>query len=139
VPRWLAAQPDQPTTIAELQLLLDRFTAAYNTRRPHRSLDRRTPLAAYLARPKATPAPATGSTGTEPDTRVRRDRIDTSGVVTLRYHGRLYHIGLGRRHAGTRVLVLARDLHVRVLNTDGELIRELQLDPSRDYQPQARP
>ena len=45
--------------------------------------------------------------------------------------------GLGRRHAG--VLVLARDRHIRVLTTEGELLRELTLDPSRDYQPQARP
>jgi transposase InsO family protein len=41
--QWLAAQPDQPTTIVELQALLDIFVIEYNTRRPHRSLDRRTP------------------------------------------------------------------------------------------------
>jgi hypothetical protein len=60
-------------------------------------------------------------------------------VITLRHHSRLHHTGLGRRHAGTHVLVLAHDRHVRVRNTDGELLRELTLDPSRDYQPQARP
>lgn len=62
-----------------------------------------------------------------------------SGVITLRHNSRLHHIGLGRRHAGTRVLVLVRDLHIRVINTVGELLRELTLDPSRDYQPQPRP
>jgi transposase InsO family protein len=36
--KWLRAQPDQPTTIAELQTLLDTFTIEYNQRRPHRSL-----------------------------------------------------------------------------------------------------
>jgi hypothetical protein len=71
--------------------------------------------------------------------RVRHDRIDNSGVITLRHNSRPHHVGLGRRHAGTRVLVLARDRHIRVLTTDGELLRELTLDPSRDYQPQARP
>ena len=55
------------------------------------------------------------------------------------HHRRLHHIGPGRRHAGTRVLVLVRDRHIRVLTTDGQLLRDLQLDPSRDYQPQARP
>ena len=60
-------------------------------------------------------------------------------MITLRYNSRLHHIGLGRRHAGTRVLVLAHDLDIRVLTTDGELLRELTLDPTRDYQPQARP
>ena len=72
--------------------------------------------------------------------RVRHDRIDTSGVITLRHNSRLHHIGLGRRHARTRVLVLVRDRHIRVLAADGgELLRELTLDPTRDYQPQARP
>jgi hypothetical protein len=59
-------------------------------------------------------------------------------VITLRHNSRLHHIGLGRRHACTRVLVLVHDLQIRVLETDGNLLRELTLDPSRDYQPQAR-
>ncbi len=40
-----------------------------------------------------------------------------------------------RRHAETRVLVLVADLDVQVLTEDGELLRALTLDPSRDYQP----
>ena len=132
--KWLDRQP-RPATVRQLQALLDQFRNYYNTVRPHRALDRRTPQQAYQARPKAVP------TGTPLDTghyRVRHDRIDGSGVITLRHNSRLHHIGLGRRHAGTRVLVLVRDLHIRVLNTDGELLRELTLDPTRDYQPQAR-
>jgi len=39
---------------------------------------------------------------------------------------------------GTRVLVLIDGLRIRVLSEDGELIRELTLDPSRDYQPRGR-
>jgi hypothetical protein len=57
----------------------------------------------------------------------------------MRHNSKLHHIGLGRRHAGTRVLVLVHDLHIRVLNDTGELIRELTLDPSRDYQRQTKP
>jgi hypothetical protein len=35
-------------------------------------------------------------------------------------------------------LILARDLDLRIITQDdGELIRQLTLDPSRDYQPQA--
>jgi transposase InsO family protein len=33
--KWLRAQPQQPTTIAELQALCDHFIAYYNTQRPH--------------------------------------------------------------------------------------------------------
>ena len=112
------------------------FRSYYNTVRPHRALGRRTPGQAYQARPQAVPTATPIDTG---HYRVRHDRIDGSGVITLRHNSRLHHIGLGRRHAGTRVLVLVRDLDVRVLTADGELLRELTLDPSRDYQPQARP
>ena len=46
--KWLRAQPDQPATLTELQVLLDRFRDDYNQRRPHRSLEHRaTPAAAY--------------------------------------------------------------------------------------------
>jgi len=70
--------------------------------------------------------------------RVRRDRIDTDGKLTLRHNSRLHHIGIGRRWARTKVLILARDLDIRIITQDdGELIRELTLDPARDYQPQA--
>ena len=108
--KWLDRQP-RPHTVRQLQALLDNFRAYYNQVRPHRALNRRTPIQAYAARPKAVP------TGTPIDTghyRVRHDRIDNSAVITLRHNSRLHHIGLGRRHAGTRVLVLARDRHIRV-------------------------
>ena len=59
-------------------------------------------------------------------------------MFTLRHNSRLHHIGVGRRHAGTHVLVLVHDLHIRVLTNDGELIPELELDPGKDYQPQAK-
>jgi transposase InsO family protein len=131
--KWLAGQPDQPATLAELQTLLDRFRDDYNHRRPHRALNRRTPAATYAARPKTTP---TGSTADTHD-RVRRDRIDDSGVVTLRHNGQLHHIGIGRTHARTHVLLLIQDLDIRVINAaTGELLRKLTLDPTRDYQPQ---
>jgi transposase InsO family protein len=132
--KWLRAQPQQPTTIAELQALCDHFIAYYNTRRPHRSLNRRTPLAAYQARPKATPA---ASTQPEPQARVRRDVVDSDGKLTLRHAGRLHHIGVGRTHARTPILMLINDLDIRIIQAHtGELIRDLILNPAIDYQPQ---
>jgi hypothetical protein len=56
--------------------------------------------------------------------------------ITLRYKSRLHYEGLCRRHARRRVLVLVADLQVRVLTEDGELPRDLILDPSRRYQAQ---
>jgi hypothetical protein len=53
-------------------------------RRPHRSLPHRaTPAAVYQARPKANPG-----TRTDIHERVRTDRVDEAGSVTLRVAGR---------------------------------------------------
>ena len=106
----------------------------YNTRRPHRAVGRRTPAAAFEARARA--APSLPGFVVPSHYRVRQDRIDSCGKTTLRYRSRLHDIGLGRRYAGARVLVLMADLGVRVLTKDGELLRELTLDPDRNYQPQ---
>jgi transposase InsO family protein len=133
--RWLTNQP-KAATVPELQAQLDRFADYYNMKRPHRALGRRTPAAAFHARPKATPRPSGLAVPTHH--RVRRDKVDRTGVITLRHNSRLHHIGLGRRHAGVRVLVLVAGLDVRVLTEDGQLLRALTLDPSRDYQPQAQ-
>jgi transposase InsO family protein len=132
--KWLARQ-DAPATITALQAQLGAFTSYYNTQRPHRATGRRTPQAAWNARPRAVPA-RQGIRISE-HFRVRRDRVDADGKLTLRHNSRLHHIGIGRAWAGTKVLILARDLQLRIITQDnGELIRELTLDPSRDYQPQ---
>ncbi|MEX1909817.1 IS481 family transposase, partial [Janibacter sp. Y6] len=130
---WLRRQPTQPATIEQLQTLLDRFQHEYNHQRPHRALNRRTPAAAYQARPKAAP-PDEPTARTH--ARVRTDRVN-EGTITLRHAGRLHHIGIGRALNGHRVLVLVHDLEITVVHADtGEIIRQLTLDPTRDYQPQ---
>jgi hypothetical protein len=126
--KWLLAQPVQPATITGLQTLLDAFVRAYNHDRPHRSLPHRaTPAAAFAARPKATPGT---SRARNTHDRVRHDKIDKAGCVTLRVSGRLHHICVGRTLTGTDVLLLVQDLHIRVIPAaTGELLRDLILDP----------
>jgi transposase InsO family protein len=135
--KWLAAQDPQPADLAQLQALLDAFTACYNHQRPHKSLPgRATPATAYAARPKAAP----GDRGADTHDRVRTDIIGTTGTVTLRHAGKLYHIGVGRTHARTHILLLVQDLHVRIIHAaTGELLRDLTLDPTRNYQPTGKP
>jgi len=129
--RWLAAQAPADT-VEELQAQLDRFRDYYNQIRPHRSLSRRTPAQAYTARTKVGPAGTVGG-----HWRMREDRIDDSGAVTVRYNSRLHHIGVGRAHKGTRVRLLIHNDHVRIINANtGQLLRQLIIDPTRDYQPQ---
>lgn len=101
--RWLAARP-KPATINDLQVLLDQFRTWYNHHRPHRALGRTTPAHAYTALPKATPHSVT-----EPEWRTRTDKIDKNGKVSLRYAGKLRHLGMGRAHIGARVLMLIND------------------------------
>ena len=133
--RWLISQP-RATTLAELQAQLDTFIDEYNHHRPHRSLPQQaTPATAYAARPKAQPGKRTDT-----HNRVRRDRVDDTGSLTLRHAGRLHHIGVGRTHARTHVLMLIQDLDIRIINAaTGELIRQLTIDPTRDYQPRGVP
>ena len=131
----LTTQP-HATSLAELQIQLDAFVDEYNHRRPHRSLPHRaTPATAYTSRPKADPA-----TRIDTHNRVRTDRVDQAGSITLRVDGRLHHIGVGRIHHRTRVLILAQDLNIRIINAaTGELLRDFTLDPTRDYQPTGAP
>ena len=132
--RWLARQPPAET-VAALQAQLGRFADEYNNRRPHRSLDRRTPAAAYAARPKAVPAPAPDSPAD-----VRALRTGSNGTVPLRREGRPHHIAIGRRHAGTAVLVITSGLSIQIADAaTGEILRQLTLDPTRDYQPTGAP
>jgi len=120
-------------TLAELQAQLDAFVHYYNAIRPHRALGGRTPLQAYSARIKARPLEVP-----EPEThfRIRHDKVDGQGKVSLRFDSKLHHIGLGRAHRGKPIKLLVADRDIRVLDArTGELIRRLTLDPSRDYQP----
>ena len=72
--------------------------------------------------------------------RTRHDKIDKAGSVTLRLAGRLHHIGVGRTHARTDVILLVQDLHVTIINAaTGEVLRDLIIDPRRDYQPTGQP
>jgi transposase InsO family protein len=128
--KYLARQ-DLVATPKQLQRQLDRFAEYYNEVRPHRAHGRRTPADVFTARERAAPSgPIIDSTGY----RVRRDKVDKGGTVTLRHRSRLHHIGVGRAYAGWRVIVLVAGLDVRILGMDGSPLRTLTLDPTVDYQ-----
>ena len=120
-------------SVAELQAQVDRFVAYYNEVRPHRAKGRMTPSAAFDSRAKAMPRTPEHSYTRE--LRVRHDKVDQHGTVTIRYMSKLHHIGMGRALNGTRVILLVAGRQIRVLDEHGELLRQLRLDPSRDYQP----
>jgi transposase InsO family protein len=131
--RWLTAC-GPIDTIEHLQQHINTFVGVYNLDRPHRAL-RTTPAVTYGLLPKATP----GGSSAGIHHRVRHDRIDKTGALSLRRAGRMHHIGIGRAHAGKTVLMLIDDLDIRVIDkTTGEILRQLILDPTRDYQPRRK-
>jgi hypothetical protein len=69
---------------------------------------------------------------------VRHDKVDIDGSVTLRYRSKLHHIGMGNALRGTRVIMLVAGRDIRVLSQDEKLLRQLTLDPSKDYQPRGK-
>ncbi|MEX1078224.1 MAG: integrase core domain-containing protein [Homoserinimonas sp.] len=124
----LVTQP--APSLPELQHRLDRFREYYNQIRPHRGIGRRTPAFAYQLIPKATP--------TLPDDpgiwRVRYDTIDNDGKISLRHHGRMTHLGIGRAYNRTEVICLIHNNDATVITHDGTVLAEFTLDPSKGYQ-----
>ena len=74
---------------------------------------RATPQSAYQARPKAAPSEATEHF------RIRHDTVDQFGKLTLRHGSRLHHLGVGRNHAHTPVLILVATQTVTVISKTG--------------------
>jgi transposase InsO family protein len=131
--KFLAAQ-DGVVTKKQLQRELDRFVTYYNEVRPHRGIGRKTPASVYGAREKATP---TGAVVKTDGRRLRFDKVDKTGSVTLRYRGRLHHIGIGAAYKAWRIAMLIDGRNIEIVSLDGSPLRRLVLDPTRDYQPQA--
>jgi transposase InsO family protein len=128
--RWLRARPPAPS-LAELQAQLDEFRAHYNEQRPHRALNRQTPGDAYRATPKATPA----NNGHPPGHyRLRYDRLDTKGHMSLRRAGRMHHLGVGTIHARKRVLAFADQHQITVADlSTGEVLSVHLIEPNKSY------
>jgi hypothetical protein len=118
-------------SVPELQRQVDCFVLAYNEERPHRARGFVTPKSAFDALDEARP----GDPVAETHFRVRTDKVDSCGKVTLRHDSRLFHIAIGRRWRGTPIRLYVAGLDVRIVTFDGTLLRQLTLDTTRTYQP----
>lgn len=133
--QWLRAQP-LANNIDELNKQLQKFANIYNTQRPHRALKRRTPDETYNATPKAYPTLKENNT----IWRIRYDTIDKGGKISLRYGGKLHHLGIGRAHAKKRAIILIHGTNTIVINrTTGTIIAEHTIDTNRTYHPKHKP
>ena len=127
--RWLGRRP-AAADLAALQAQLDTFRLVYNEQRPHRAIGRRTPAAAYAARPKAHPA----GRGAPGHFRLRYDVTDSKGAITLRRAGRLYHLKVGAAFARRRVLAIVDEQEVTVVALDtGEVLSTHRIEPTKGY------
>lgn len=130
--KYLTAHPAD--TIEQLQGLLDDFRDYYNGQRPHRALNRRTPAFAYALIPKAEP--------TTPDDanlwRVRYDQVDAGGKVSLRYGNRMLHLGIGRAHARTEIIILIHNTDATIISPNGTVLGDYTIDPKQNYQPKQK-
>jgi hypothetical protein len=124
--RWLAKQPP-PETVADLQVLADRFDTAYNDERPHTAHGGATPNEIWAARERC-PQP---TAPTDPSTRINTVTVSSRGAVAV---GGRYEIQVGREWTAAEVTVIATGDHIRILYKR-QLVRDLTIDPTRRYQP----
>ena len=65
--------------------------------------------------------------------RVRTDRVDIGGKVSLCYHSRLIHIGVGRASAKTHERFFVIDEKIRAVKIEDELLGVAKNDPEKNY------
>ena len=123
--KWLRRQP-LARDLDELQVQLDWFINYYNTQRPHRAIDNHTPLEQWSATAKITnPGIALAAT-----TRTVTAHVTNEGTIPVRPW--VIHVGVD--YIGRTTNVVINDTHAAVY-IDDTLIRHLELDRSRAYQP----
>ena len=127
--KWLIEQ-EAAKNLKELQRQLDEFRAIYNTQRPHKALEMRTPQSSYEATVKATPKEAKD----KEHYRLRHDNVDQFGKISLRRAGKMHHLGVGIDHNFKKVFVVVDHYKVSVVEkTTGEILSKHFIEPSRIY------
>jgi len=126
---YLRKQPPAHT-LRELQQQLRTFQTIYNHQRPHRSLGRNTPAQAYATGIKASPnLPPVDNAW-----RIRHDHVDKDGKVSFRRAGKMHHLGVGKTHQKTPVIIHADQTHATVANErTGEVISQHLIEPDKAY------
>jgi transposase InsO family protein len=127
--KWLTEQ-ERAKDLKELQRQLDEFRTVYNTQRPHRALEMRTPQTSYESTIKATPKEAKD----KEHYRVRHDSVDKFGKLSLRRAGKMHHLGVGIDNQFKKVFVVADHYKVSVVEKKtGEIISQHEIQPTRTY------
>ena len=124
--KWLRARP-APTTVEDLNSLLDTVRDFYNHHRPHRGLHGASPAEAFTATAPAHPA---DHPLPEPVFVSRRTVGQTSGNLFVAP----YKVNVGLRWAGHECDSVRHGDHITIFS-GATLVRDLIADPTRNYQP----
>ena len=116
--------------IGELNQQLDDIIDYYNNHRPHRALNRQTPAQAYNRLPKAQPLDIPIGT----DNRLRRDKVDNDGKVTLRWAGNMRKLYVGRKHRTKEIMLICINNDITAITPHtGEIWGRYHLDKTKKY------
>jgi transposase InsO family protein len=127
--KWLSEQ-EAAKDLNELQRQLDEFRMIYNTKRPHKALQMKTPQSSYEATVKATPKEAKD----KEHYRVRHDSVDQFGKISLRRAGKMHHLGAGIENQFKKVYVVGDHYKVSVVDKKtGEILSQHIIEPTRIY------
>jgi transposase InsO family protein len=131
--KWLRRQP-LAADVAELQAQLDEFCRIYNHERPHQGIGRVTPISRWQTTTRSQPASAPLEHPSWPARpQPRQVTADNKGMIKVRP----FKIGVGAEWAGCLATVIIDDHHATIF-IDGQLVRHLKLDHTRNYQPTGR-
>lgn len=128
--QWLRRQP-LARDLDELQSQLDQFCEIYNYQRPHQGIGRQIPADRWHATSAAQPADL-------PIAHPTYERTTTATVYDVgKVRAGRFRIHLGAEWCGQPAIIRTDGRHATVF-VNGQLVRSLELDPTRSYHsPQA--
>lgn len=127
--KWLTLKPPA-TSLEQLQSQLDEFQDLYNNKRGHKALAMKTPSHCYEATVKA----GVQNKPQEGFYRIRYDRVDRFGKLSLRRAGQLHHLGVGIKHREKLIIMIIAYDNVTVSDKrTGEILSEHTIDDDKKY------
>jgi transposase InsO family protein len=130
--KWLRKRPRLHASIAELQAALDEFSRIYNTERPHQGIGRQIPIDRWRATPVSGPADEALA---HPDWTSKNLQVLVQANGCVNADRFVIHVGVEHHGRLARVIIDRTRANVFIA---GSLIRHLELDHSRSYQPSGR-